>query len=533
MRFISLVLAAAISAGTTAAQLPADFNRGMIILNEGQFGKLSGTMTFIPTEGGADNIVYTAVRQVNPEKSLGLTSCFAQVYGNHIFVMSKQAWNKEDRIGGRFTALNATSLEVEASIETLPNGDGRGFCAVSEEKAYVGGSKGLYVLNLADMTFGDTQLAPANDKGTVQQTGDIIRYGSRVFAAQQNIGVVVIDIATDEVERVIELPKIAGFALLADGTLYAATSDAEAEFVKIDPLTLDTEVINIEGSHAIDSPWATWRSAAICADKTEPVVYYLSGAGFSPKKISSYNFATGEFNGEFFLLTPEVTGLSDKAMLYGLGLSIDPLSGNLMLNVNISYTDESYLLAVDPATGSLLSDLTVTLEPDYWFSSMMVYPDFTAPEFSLSDVELAEGETFEFNIFDATTLPVGNSHLIIYGLPEVDNTDVATLAEGEDGSYTLTAVAPGTAQVTFSADYKGRTGVCTFSVTVPEPEQGGDDGDDDENKDEDKDGISEVTVDSLDAYMTLYDLQGRQVTNPAPGLYLCRRGSAVTKILVK
>ncbi|MCC8037067.1 MAG: C10 family peptidase [Bacteroidales bacterium] len=49
----------------------------------------------------------------------------------------------------------------------------------------------------------------------------------------------------------------------------------------------------------------------------------------------------------------------------------------------------------------------------------------------------------------------------------------------------------------------------------------------------DSSGIENVSAGETEAPVELYDLQGRRVTNPAPGIYLRRQGSLTEKILIK
>ena len=47
-------------------------------------------------------------------------------------------------------------------------------------------------------------------------------------------------------------------------------------------------------------------------------------------------------------------------------------------------------------------------------------------------------------------------------------------------------------------------------------------------------GVSDVSVDSSEAAEAeYYTLQGVRVTNPQAGIYICRRGSATSKVLIR
>ena len=43
----------------------------------------------------------------------------------------------------------------------------------------------------------------------------------------------------------------------------------------------------------------------------------------------------------------------------------------------------------------------------------------------------------------------------------------------------------------------------------------------------------EFTADDPNAEPVYYNLQGMRINNPGPGLYICQKGSKVTKVLIK
>ncbi len=451
MKIFSIFLSASALFAANAAEMPSNFRNGIIMLNEDWFGHASSSMNFLTTDGA---VYYNVYKEVNPTKCLGNTCQFGQVFGDRLFVMGKQSYDGDGRTGGRFTAMDANTLEFKGELSALPGGDGRTVCAVSEHKGYIGTSKGLYTIDLDTYTAGTEQLAPANAKGQVQQTGEMIRYGKYLFVCQQNIGVLAVDIATDEVHT-IEMPKIASIVVTADGSLYAATSDANAEFVRIDPLTFETENIDIEGSHAIGSPWSTWRKAPLAADKEKNVVYYAAN-GWADKAVFSYNFDTKEFNAEFFTIPGKSTGLDADRIRYGEGVSVDPSSGNLLVTATESgygtHYSHNWVYFVDTNTGEVLKE--ITLDEYYWFPAMMIYPDFDAPEVAISDIEMSAGDEKIIDLAEVTSLRAGNKHLINYSVDNSDkNVCMATLS---NNTLTVNTLGNGTSILSVTAEYQGR-----------------------------------------------------------------------------
>lgn len=46
-------------------------------------------------------------------------------------------------------------------------------------------------------------------------------------------------------------------------------------------------------------------------------------------------------------------------------------------------------------------------------------------------------------------------------------------------------------------------------------------------------GVENIAADNADAPLEYYDLNGQRVDNPAPGIYIRRQGSDVTKIVIR
>lgn len=484
-------------------ELSSDFTQGTIMLNEDWFGHTSSSLNFIDNDG---SIFYNVFRGVNADHSLGNTSQYGQIFGDRIFVSSKQSYSEEGRTGGRFIVMDAKTLEFIHEFTELPCGDGRGCLAVSKDKAYVGGSKGFYALNLSDWTFGETNLA-----GAETQSGDMVRYGNRAFIAQQKTGVVVVDTDTDKT-TLIELPNIAGFAVTADGSLYAACSDADAEFVKIDPVTLETETVNIEGAHGISSPWSTWKPAQICTSIKDNTVYYVSKGGWTIKTVSSYNFDTQVFTEEYVTL-PE-----SNQQIYGQ-ISIDPATGNMVITATEdgygNHYAQNWIYYFDTETNQFLTDKTIKLSEYYWFPSMMLYNDFSAPEVNVAHIELNEGEEDVIDLPEATTLAVGNKHLINYTVTSADPTvatveQTVTRADASPVSYTVKAVGSGETTITILADYQGRISETVIPVKI--------------SKESGVEGVEEAAalrdVYTASGILVLRNATAEQISELRPGLYI-------------
>lgn len=449
----------------TQPSLPEDFTQGIVMLNEDWFGHAPGSMNYLGYDG---NTHYNVYKAKNPGHSLGNTSQYGDAFGKYLYIVSKQDYVSDDRRGGRLVRMDATTLEFLDEVYTLPGGDGRAFCAASDKKGYIGTSAGLYAVDLSTMQVDSRQLVPVPDGTRPGQTGEMVRYGNRVFAAQQNLGVVVVDINTDEAQLV-EMPKVVAPVVTADGSLYWATTDNVAEFVRMNPETLDTALIDIEGNHAIANSWGTWRKATLAADTRNNVVYYAPNAGWTSRVVAAYNFDTQEFIPDFVSVPGTADGAEYDGVFYSEGLSVDPSTGYLVLSAkkNGWGMDSQYnkVYFYDPSARTFLADKTVTLDEYCWFPAMMIYPRFEAPSMELAPIDLTEGEPAVVDMAASVTLPVGNKHLVRYAV-EVADEGMLQASVNNKGELTLKAIASGTTEMTVTADYRGKTVTCTVAVNV-------------------------------------------------------------------
>lgn len=433
---------------------PTDFRNGILLLNEDWFGHTSSSMNYL--ENG--EVWYNVYRGANTDHCLGNTSQYGQVFGDYVFVMSKQSYSEDGRTGGRLIVMDATTLKCVKEWTTLPgNGDGRGVCAANAHKAYVGTSGGFYALNLDTWELSDEQLAPTSSPG---QSGDMIRLGKYVFVALEDLGVAAVD-PTDDSATLLELPNVAGFVVMHDGTLYAACSDANGEFVKINPWTLETEVVDIEGSHGITSPWSSWHPAQICADKEKNCVYYVTSSGWTISSVSAYNFDTKDF-------TEEYISVPSNQQIYGQ-ISTDPSTGYVMMTTcqngwGTNY-EHNWIYSFDTNTGAFDDSKTIKFKEYYWFPSMILYNNYTAPEIASKDYSITLNENTTISLPEITTLASGNKNRILYSV-EVSNPDIAEVSINESGDMTITGLNIGSTDINIAADYQGRIGTQKVVLTV-------------------------------------------------------------------
>lgn len=292
----------------TSEPVLVDYTKGTFIVNEDWYGHQNSTVNFLTDEG---EWVYRVVQKENPGVELGATVQYGAIYGDKFFIIAKQPKDPGASImGGRITICDAKTMKVLKQIENIAvddNGssiaDGRGFLGVDEHKAYVGTSNGIYVLDLDKLEItGSVGGAGTDSDDPYQQLyggqiGNMVRVNDRVFAVHQKNGLLVINPATDEVEKTVEAPEGWGFGsvvLSKDGNLWlslAASSgsgQADTRIVKLNPTTLEQTIIECpEGIFGPANSWYAWTPDCFCASKQNNVLYWNGGnsSWFSGKTV--------------------------------------------------------------------------------------------------------------------------------------------------------------------------------------------------------------------------------------------------------
>lgn len=442
-----------------------DYAKGMLILNEGWFGHDTGSLNFLSHAG---DWTYDAYLRNNPDHHLGITSQYGQCFADRIYIVSKQAEGDAADDGGVLTVIDASTLRYAGGIHRLPDDltEPRAFCAWDHHKGYLSTRDHIYAVDLDRLEI--LSVVEGSDQYTsFDSNGEMLRYGDRVrvFAVRQSSGVDAIDPLTDNVVKIpAELTE--ALAVTPDGSLYAATRNESNEFIKISPATLTIErMIDIEGKKVkIANVWDTWKKAPIATDKTRNIVYYVTQKAMEeepqgPRTVARYDFDSDEFTEAFITLPGTADGYDADWVLYGEGVSVDPVSGNIMLSaVEAGYGvhfSRNCIFEADPATGDILRSRP--LENGYWFPAMALYPDFAAPEIDALRLTLpADEASFTLDVASATTIATGNPHLIRYtartlaGSAEVSPADAA-------GIFEVNTTDGGEYEIELTADFQGKT----------------------------------------------------------------------------
>ena len=139
---------------------PGDFTftNGIIFVNEDRYGPNQGSINYYNYD--YNEMEYNVYALVNPTTKLGVTTQFGQLYGDKLYLVSKQANSSEasgNTIGSRLAVLDAATLKQQGSILRFGESpdsvyDGRAYCAVTPTKGYVSTSAGVFVIDVPTMS---------------------------------------------------------------------------------------------------------------------------------------------------------------------------------------------------------------------------------------------------------------------------------------------------------------------------------------------------------------------------------------------
>lgn len=445
-----------LKAAAATVALPENFEDGFFIVNEGWFGHDNGSINWIASDGTPYYNIDAKAN--NGGVVLGTTSQYATIYGENMYVMSKQA--------PRLVVMDAQTLEVRKSFDEINGGDGRAILGVDENKIYVGSSAGIYVLDPATFALSETAIAGTDGTG---QVGMMARVGKYVFATKQGVGVLVIDPETDTVVETIENTDVCGLTVTKDGTVWAG---AEGNLMRIDPVTLGTETLALPNS--IVSPWGTWMPDKLCAAVDENALFYAYGTGSWTNSETSIGKLLIDEEGQistdpdFNFVMPAANDDSKHQLSYG-GIGVDPHTGKLVVlttqsgyGANYSY---NWVHMVNTSTGAV--ENTIVMKNDegedyYWFPAIPVFPDVDMPEIVLNDIIVKEEGSVKFDM-DEIVKDADNRVAYI----EVTSDDSDLFSVDCDGlGFEITPVGNGIGSITVTANSNGHVVEKTVTVDV-------------------------------------------------------------------
>lgn len=383
-----------------APDVPTDTaEKGFYVLNEDWFGHDDGSINYFDPSG---EIIYRAYRKANPGEKFGVTSQYGTVYGDNLYVTSKQ--------GNRLVVADKVTLKKKASLEET-GGDGRGFAGVSPEKAYMATGNGISIINLTDYSFVKAVAGVSGEVGT------LLYANGYLFAVTHN-NVVVIDTKTDEVFKTLEIANPACMARSKDGYIWVGSAK---ELTKIDPQTLEFSVEQDITGFGVFPTWFAWTKGFLVASTQENTLYWATGdSSWGVNRVAKYDIDTKTVTADFFAVTTEKDhGISEDAEeldFYGSAINVNPINDEVVLQVKRIGFGESgsynWLFILDKK-GELKRVITVGddntgddgapgKEPEenryYWFPAMPLFSDFYKPEILVNSINLLLEEPIEIDL---------------------------------------------------------------------------------------------------------------------------------------
>lgn len=379
-----------------------DYTKGIFFVNEDWFGWSNGSVNFLTEDY---KMIYRAYSEVNDNEAFGCTTTYGTIYGDNFYFISKQAadgGDKSRKAGGRLVVADAKTLEKKAGFDNIGGGDGRMFIGVNDSTGYIGASNGVYLFDIKNMQVGELINGTSGGSSYSGQIGTMVHAGKYVFAAKQSTGAIVIDPQTNTVVETIPVTAISTLTQSKDGYVWLAES---TKLTKVNPYTLETEVVAIPSGGNIGNSWGAWNAGSFCASTNRNVIYWAIGGGFTGggSKIMKYDIDNNTFDASFFELPQQRdengTALKYKQMFYGSGFRVDPATDNLVLMASESGFGAHYMnnwIHIVSNEGELLK--TIKLDDYYWFPSVPVFP---LPENHAEEIAVAEFENLDVKINDA------------------------------------------------------------------------------------------------------------------------------------
>lgn len=516
----------------TSEPVLVDYTKGTFIVNEDWYGHQNSTVNFLTDEG---EWVYRVVQKENPGVELGATVQYGAIYGDKFFIIAKQPKDPGASItGGRITVCDAKTMKVLKQIENIAVddkgssiADGRGFLGVDEHKAYVGSSNGIYVLDLDSLKIMGSVSGAGNDSDDPYQQlyggqiGNMVRVNDRVFAVHQKNGLLIINPATDEVEKTVEAPEGWGFGsvvLSKDGNLWlslAASSgsgQADTCIVKLNPATLEQTIIECpEGIFGPANTWYAWTPDCFCASKQNNVLYWNGGnsSWFSGKTIYKYDIDSNTFS--TFI---DYNDDPDGWQIYGCSFRVNPVTDEAIVSLYKGYGDPTYVVRKYNNEGKQTAEYSMI--SNYWFPSLPVFPDNEAPVVAdISPVSITTEDSTTVSLKDVATDADNMDAAIVKTVKKVSDEKVLK-AEMADGDLVITPLKAGKADITIQINSNGKLAETVVSVEISEAT--------------DIDAVEGAKAEEVGRYT----LDGKMLNAPQRGINIIRMSDGtIKKVIVR
>lgn len=416
--------------------LPAtvDYTKGVFIVNEDWFGHRNSTTNYLTRDG---KFVY------NNTTEIGATACFGAAWGNRYYIIAKQAKDGGAKVeGGRITICDANTMHIIKQIKDINgNEDGRSFCGVDEHKAYVSTSRGIYTLNLDELTVGAAVKNADGDDAELGECGNMVRLGDYVYATEYGKSLRIIDCNTDRIAATITA-KVYSITMSKDGQLWVSTDKGIS---RVNTETNKLETISLpEGINVPANSNDAWCPDGLCASMQNNVIYWTS-VTWNILKVFKYDIDNNEF-----AKVVDLTNDAGKWKMYSASnLRVDPVTDNLYVSLFKDWGSQDYAVRIYDNNGNQLNEYELT-QKYFWFPGMFVFPDVEDPIAGKMDAVTVE-ENKEVKVDLATVCSDADNFqaAIIKTVKSVDKENIAT-ATVKDGKLVVKGLKEGSTVVTLN-----------------------------------------------------------------------------------
>ena len=477
--------------------LPAtiDYTKGAYMVNEDWTGHRNSTVNFLSKDG---TFVYDHV------KNLGVTACYGTFFGNRFYAISKQ-----DGGYGRISVCDANSTRVIKQIKDIDGKEGRSFCGVDEHKAYVSTSKGIYTLNLDELTVGAAVKNADGGDVKLKECGNMVRLGDYVYATEYGKSLRIIDCNTDRIVATISSAKVYSITMSKDGQLWVSTdmgiSRVNTESRQLEDIVLPSDVSAPAKSYA-------WASDGLCASLQNNVIYWTSASGWNPTTIFKYDIDNNKF-----AKVVDLTSDANKWMMYSASnLRVDPVTDNLYVSLFKDYGSQDYAVRIYDNKGTQLNEYELT-QKNYWFPGMFVFPDVEDPIVgNINAVNVEENKDAVVDLTDVCSDADNFQAAIVKTVKSVADNNVAT-ATVKNGKLVVTGVKAGNTTVTLNFCSNGISTTATVNVTVTQAT-----------------GITGTQTSADVREVARFTIDGKRINQPQRGINIVKYSDGtVKKVVVK
>ena len=482
--------------------LPAtvDYTKGVFMVNEDWFGHRNSTTNYLTRDG---KFVY------NNTTEIGATACFGAAWGNRYYIIAKQAKDNGSEVeGGRITICDANTMRIIKQIKDIDGKDGRSFCGVDEHKAYVSTSRGIYTLNLDELTVGAAVKNADGGDAELGECGNMVRLGDYVYATEYGKSLRIIDCNTDRIVATITA-KVYSITMSKDGQLWVST-DKGISRVNTESRQLE-EIALPSGISVPAKDIYAWKSDGLCASLQNNVIYWTA-SGWNPTTIFKYDIDNNEF-----AKVVDLTSDANKWMMYSASnLRVDPVTDNLYVSLFKAYGSQDYAVRIYDNNGTQLNEYELT-QKNFWFPGMFVFPDVEDPIAGSMDAVTVE-ENKEVKVDLATVCSDADNFqaAIIKTVKDVSKENIAT-ATVKDGKLVVKGLKEGSTVVTLNFCSNGISTKTTVRFFVTKAT-----------------GITDTQTSADVREIARFTIDGKRINQPQRGINIVKYSDGtVKKVVVK